>query len=348
MTHSPTLASTMARKSSMRRDRVRRVSEVIRDFLYIFSLRTWRPRWQKFDISQASAAVEFFDDHGWVIFRNVFDATEIRNFRQNVERVHQTSYSGDLLSSESLGGRKFVLDGRVLDIARYILRGTPCYFGDSSVSIDVGAMGFHKDNPDREDQGAPDWRTPYSLIRMGVYLQDHTWHSGGLAVRDRSHLTVNRNKGRPLAIPTQVGDLVLWSLRTTHSGYATRLKVLPQVFVPIPIVKLLWSSKLARRHLLSRLFRPLELSKRLAIFATFGIDDAHLARYLAYLQTRQYAVSQWQSSVYDEHLFDDAEAGGIRLVSMRERVSNIDVPNLNSEHVSLPWEPSSNLKDRMN
>lgn len=340
MNRSLTSDSTMASKSSIRRERLQRMAEVIRDAAYVFSHRTWLPKWRKFDISQSSEAAQFFDDHGWVIFRNVFDATEIKNLRRDVECVQQASYPGDLLSCQSLGGRKFILDKRIIDIAKCILRDTPCYFGDSSASVDVGAMGFHKDNPDREDQGAPDWRTPYSLIRIGVYLQDHAWYSGGLAVRDRSHLTVKRNKGRPLAIPTQIGDLVLWSLRTTHSGYATRLKALPQVFVPIPIVKMLGSFNLARKYLLPVLFRPLELDKRLALFATFGIDDEHLARYTAYLQTRQYAVSKWQSTVYDRRLFDNAEAVGVKLTSMRERVSNIDVSNLNKGHVYLPWKLS--------
>lgn len=336
MTLSPSAGSVLAAKSSIRRERIRRVAEVMRDAAYAFTPRTWRPRWQKFDVSQASEATEFFDEHGWVIFRNVFGHDEVLNFRRDVERIHQTSYAGDLLSSQDLGGSRFVLDRRILAIAKCILRATPCYFGDSSAPMDVGAMGFHKDNPDREDPGAPDWGSPYTLIRIGVYLQDHAWHSGGLAVRDQSHLAVNRNKGRPLAIPTRVGDLVLWSLRTTHSGYAGRLKLLPHVFVPIPLVKVLGSSGFARKHVLPMFFRPLELDKRLAIFVTFGINDEHQARYLAYLQTRQYAVSKWQSTVYGKHLLDDAEARGVGLISMRERVSTLDVSRLHKEHVHLP------------
>jgi len=338
MKHSLTSGSAMTSKSSIRRERVQRIAEVIRDAAYALSFRTWLQKWQKFDISQASEAVKFFDEHGWVIFRNVFDAAEIRNFRRDVESVQQEPYPGDLLSSRSLGGSKFVLDKRIVHVAKCILRDTPFYFGDSSASMDVGAMGFHKDNPDREDQEAPDWQTPYSLVRIGVYLQDHTWYSGGLAVRDRSHLTVNRNKGRPLMIPTRSGDLVLWSLRTTHSGYATRLKVFPQVFVPIPFVKMLASFKLVKKYLFPVFFRPFESEKRLALFATFGVDDGHLARFIAYLRTRQYAVSKWQSTVYEKRLFDEAEAVGVKLISMRERVSDIDVSTLNKEHVYLPWK----------
>ncbi|MGH8114386.1 MAG: hypothetical protein ACREPS_04930 [Rhodanobacteraceae bacterium] len=288
-------------------------------------------------MSQSNEAVEFFDEHGWVVFRNVFDATEIREFRGRVERIRQTGYAGDLLSNKDFGGCRFILDERIVGIVRTILRAAPCYFGDSSASIDVGAMGFHKDNPDREDARAPDWRSPYTLVRVGLYLQDHAFHSGGLAVRDGSHLAVNRNKGRPLAIPSQPGDLVLWSLRTTHSGYAARLKAFPKVFVPMPVVKVLGSSSFAREHVLPGFFRPLDLDGRLAIFATYGADDEHQARYLAYLRTRQYAVGKWRATVYDQSVFDAAQARGVKLISMREQVSDLDVSKLNSAHVDLPW-----------
>jgi hypothetical protein len=327
----------MATRSSALREAVQRVAEVAQDAAYAFTPATWRRACQKFDISQAGEAVKFFDEHGWVIFRNAFNADEIRNFRQSVERIHQTSYAGDLLSSQDLGGCQFVLDRRILGIAKSILRGSPCYFGDSTASMDVGAMGFHKDNPDRDEVRAPDWRSPYTLVRIGVYLQDHESHSGGLAVRDRSHLAVNRNKGRPLAIPTRAGDLVLWSLRTTHSGYAARLKGLLQVFVPIPVVKVLGSPGFAKRRLFSKVFRPLELNNRLALFVTFGISDEHQARYLSYLQTRQYAVAKWQATGYDQTILDDAEARGVKLISMREQVSNLDISKLHKEHVELPW-----------
>ena len=337
MTHIPTTDPIVPRKPSVAREGVRRMAETIRDAMYAFDPRTWRSKWPKFEPLQAREAVQFFDEHGWVIFRNVFDAAEIHEFRAAVESIRQTGYAGDLLSSKDLGGSRFILEGRIVGIVKTVLRGAPCYFGDSSASIDVGAMGFHKDNPDREDARAPDWRSPYTLIRIGVYLQDHAAHSGGLAVRDRSHLEVNRNKGRPLAIPTKQGDLVLWSLRTTHSGYAARLKTFPWVFVPMPLVKVLGSSRLAGASVLPRFFRPLEMDSRLAIFATYGINDEHQARYLAYLRTRQYAVSKWRATVYDDSIFDAAEARGVRLISMHEQVQNIEASKLHKEHVELPW-----------
>lgn len=337
MTGTSTAGPIVARKASAGREGIRRMAETVRDATYVLDPRTWSADWPRFDSSQTNDAVKFFDEHGWVVFRNVFDAAEIREFRGRVEHIRQTAYAGDLLSSNNLGGCRFILDERVVGIVKTVLRAAPCYFGDSSASIDMGAMGFHKDNPDREDARAPDWLSPYTLVRIGLYLQDHAFHSGGLAVRDQSHLAVNRNKGRPLAIPSQPGDLVLWSLRTTHSGYAARLNAFPKVFVPMPVVKVLGSSRFAREHVLRRFLRPLETDGRLAIFATYGADDEHQARYMAYLRTRQYAVAKWRATVYAPSVFDAAQARGVKLISMREQVSELDISKLNREHVSLPW-----------
>lgn len=36
----------------------------------------------------------------------------------------------------------------------------------------------------------------YSLLRIGIYLQDHTMHSKGLALKDNTHLIPQVSKGK--------------------------------------------------------------------------------------------------------------------------------------------------------
>jgi hypothetical protein len=77
-----------------------------------------------------------------------------------------------------------------------------------------GQHGYRKDNADRK---APNARLARALHRpgFGIYLQDHTTHTGGLNLRDRSHNTVSLTTGRTIYLQSAVGDVVVWRLRTT-------------------------------------------------------------------------------------------------------------------------------------
>lgn len=310
------------------------IHELLVDALRLFHPESWRRSWPKFDAHQGDAARAFFDQHGWVVFRQVFSAAEIRDLRERVSHPSQRAHAGDILSSPLLAGKSFILDPRIVGIVRQLLSADPCYFGDSTVSVDVRTMGFHKDNPDRDVPAAPDWQGDYTQLRMGLYLQDHAKHSGGLAIRDRSHLTADRTRGCPLAVSTAVGDLVVWSLRTTHSGNAMRLRFAPHAFVPVTAAR--WLERRAPA-VVRKVMRPLGVDERMALFASFGINDRHLQRYLQYLSSRQYAVQSWQASpAYGADVLQAAIDQGVELISMQERVRSTDIASLNVQHVSLP------------
>ena len=151
------------------------------------------------------------------------------------------------------------------------------YFGDSTVSIDVEASGFHKDSRDRKIKSKEFTDQNYSLVRAGIYLQDHSKHPGGLIIRDKSHLVKSVHKGKIINVPSQMGDLVVWKLTTTHSANASYLKALPSLpFHP-------YLTKVIPKSLFEPPIRP-----RIAIFSTYGKKDHHLERYIEYLKTREY------------------------------------------------------------
>ena len=94
-------------------------------------------------------------------------------------------HGGDLLSNPLL--RDVLLDGRLVGIASQLLGSDQIvYAGDSSFTINSGQHGYHKDNADRTDKNAPDWQGRYTILRFGIYLQDHTEHTSGLNLRVRS------------------------------------------------------------------------------------------------------------------------------------------------------------------
>ena len=123
-----------------------------------------------------------------------------------------------------------------------------------------GSRIFHTDTV-KDDH---DFETPYKVINTGVYLQDYAKYSGGLKIAPGSHkrrcLKVKTftegslmiiksifklnweqildvlNLHASVNIPSTPNDLILWNVRTHHSGYAVRLSLFPDVSLP-PIIE---------------------------------------------------------------------------------------------------------------
>lgn len=303
--------------------------------LSMLNVWSWFRPIEKFEAGDIVRAREFLDEHGWVILKGVFNESQIARLREGVARSVAEGWTGDLISNPYIGADHFVLDERLLAIVRGFLPGTPVHFGDASISCGFQtALAFHKDNPDRRNQAAPDWASPYTILRFGLYLQSHTRHSGGLALRDRSHWTVDTSKGRPFAVPTEPGDVVVWTLRTTHSGFATRLRGLVNAFVPLTIMSLIVGTE--RYAPPKWLFRPMSATPRMALFATFGVDDAHLRRNIDFMKTRDYAVRSWAASEYPQAVLQMARDKGVTVIDMSEQARHIDPSALNVGYVPPP------------
>ena len=127
-------------------------------------------------------------------------------------------------------------------------------------------------------------------------------------MRRGSHLHANVHTGAIVDVPTRAGDVVAWSLRTTHSGHAVRMR----------------GAKFLRLQprFEARLPRPLrvpEPCERNAIFITYGIDDEHLRNYVekhANLESYpdNYMFKWWLYSATGPQYDALARSAGIRLV----------------------------------
>jgi len=212
---------------------------------------------------------------------------------------------GDLLTKPRL--REVLLDPRVLGVTRALLGAAPVYFGDSSYQIGSpechnNGMEWHRDNrvSDRLDLAGDDWKGRYTLIRLAFYLQDHLFHSGGVAVQRGSHVAPS---GSPVMVESETGDLVIWSLRTLHAGHSVRLRVLPRLVLEYRTMRFI-------PHLLRRK----EERRRVAVFMTFGARDEHLSRYVEYLKTRDYFRDACARSRFGEDVWTQARAAGLDVI----------------------------------
>jgi Phytanoyl-CoA dioxygenase (PhyH) len=242
--------------------------------------------------STGSRANSFATD-GFVVVRKVFSAREIDEMRRQVQRQVEVdraegrfedsffrymgvkSGKGDLLSKIHLRG--ILLDERILEIARSLLPPKPLvYFGESTYQLGSSGRYFHRDNVDRSKAEGPDWRGEYTLLRLGIYLQDHRRHSGGLKVRIGSHL---HDGGRSCLVDSEVGDVVVWNMRTLHSGNAVRLRFWSS-FAGIEPIGRLRRLNIGEDMIPAWMQLPLE-RERAALFMSFGVESAHLDRYIS-------------------------------------------------------------------
>jgi hypothetical protein len=265
-----------------------------------------------------------FWTNGFAIAKGVFTDAEIEQLRSSAYET--ASYTGDLLSNPKLGW--LVYDQRLLDIAKAVLGKPLVYFGDSNCLLGKESHGWHKDNADRDDPNAPDWKSRYTVIRMGIYLQDHARHSGGLNVRTGSHNILDIRGGKNAYLATSVGDVVLWSLRTSHSGTGKLLRVIPQLEFEPAIAD----------RLPNFLFRPMDRD-RVALFISYGLNDEaeHLSRYIAYLKTRKYMISSWSNSCYSREVLKWAEENELIINDVWSEIKHESGLGANELHAPISY-----------
>jgi hypothetical protein len=259
-----------------------------------------------------------FRRRGYTVIERLFSVDEVERLRKVAldtlaERTREGRASadpgiegtirgpgGDLLSIPSIRG--VLLDPRVLQVARELLGGAPHYFGDSSLRVGKnGVRGWHRDNVNRRRwRGGPDWHDPYPLLRCGLYMQDQAHFSGGLALRPHSNRSRRLTPTIGKLVRARAGDLVVWDLRTVHSGEVVRMRGLSRLALHPRL-----------QTALPDVLRVPEERERVVMFMTFALPSEHLDRYVAYLQTRDYMREAWAGARVTAQVWDQAQDAGL-------------------------------------
>ncbi|MEO7851676.1 MAG: hypothetical protein ABIR94_05365 [Rubrivivax sp.] len=239
--------------------------------------------------------VERFKTHGIVILKDYLPPSSRDGLRAALERklecatrLHSVErlaaypradfLLGDILAIRELNDVDYIFfRNGLLDAVRAILASEQLlYWGDSSVQFGEGGRGFHKDNVERHDASHDDWQGDYGLIRCAFYFQNHVGHSGGLKVRLGSHNIADHRHGKICDIASSYGDVVVWSMRLTHSGNNRKLRALPHLAL---------HPRLEARAP-SWLVLP-EEQRRISAFCAFGRPGSHARSYIAKMNNRQ-------------------------------------------------------------
>lgn len=179
--------------------------------------------------------INYFHQFGYILLRDVFTLHEVEKLRS----ACKLQGKGDVLGRKEF--EYILLDDRIVNPLKQLLGKDIIYFGESNVS--VGFRSRHMHNDSKNDDF--DFSKPYPAVRVGLYLQDHENFSEGLKLRPGSHkkYCIDKNgvkrafnfwkrtrnlsalyTGRSINVPSRPGDLLIWNLRTHHSGYAVRVK----------------------------------------------------------------------------------------------------------------------------
>lgn len=261
---------------------------------------------------------EEIDKKGYIIIKNVFSPEEIAEIRDNV--INEKDHKGDLLSSKLLS--KVITDSRILTIFKECLgQDEIFYFGDSSFSFNAGGTKFHKDSKDREKKDSQEFKDKnYSLLRLGIYLQDHSQHSKGLSLRADSHLEHSVKKGKIINFKSEIGDIVIWKLTTTHAGNTEIVSFLPNVA---------FNPNVAKRF--PEFIKLKSIEPRIAIFMCFGLEDDYSKAYIEYLKTRKYAIERWQISTYSDEAIKAMTDKNVKLYDSFD-INDIDLSTVSKRY----------------
>lgn len=277
----------------------------------------------------SSKDLESYHKNGFILVKKLFNKDEYSNFRARVDKLKTTVpkedtvvkpgsfyFLGDLFSK---GFGSLALDSRILSIAKQILGPQLVYFGESTVLAGVSAgRGFHRDNaePDRQDPHAPDWKElNFPIIKMGIYLKDFKRFSGGLKIRKSSHLASDfidpnnpninnqeQGRGKIYNIPSESGDLTLWSIRLAHSVSPVRLKLFPNIC---------FSPKIEGK--IPGFLQAQSPEERIFLMITFGAPSSELDRYIKYYVERGDFAEHWKRSPFNDELVKSLATNGIEM-----------------------------------
>lgn len=279
-----------------------------------------------------------FKEDGFLTVQNVFSREEISRFRKKILQIIDKgnspdvtdvmflNYSSILMNKDFLVYpelREIMLDDRILTIVKSILGPSPVYFGFSKmfVNYEKRCLPAHRDNYNPIE----DWADDYSLLRIGLYLQDHSRNGGGLWVNAQSHKGIKKGKIMPTCVTGKEGSVAVWDFRSKHSVSSFSPHLLKGLKVPT-FLELMY-------HRLYKLFISTNRKKlkkpRIFLHLLFAKDDLHLKRVVTKLSGEKkdgfWLKEQMRNTSYDQETLNYFENKGVTLVNLPDIINKKQV-----------------------
>lgn len=267
---------------------------------------------------------EKLDRDGFLLVKGVLSKEQVEKLRETAYRTivndkksnsmfihrHAENHLGCLSNIPEF--KDLILNDKVVSIASQSLGGKPLFFGDSIFEIGIGNRGFHKDTSERKNENHPDWlEKEYPIYRIAFYLEDHKMHSGGLKVRIGSNSSIKTNVGKPYIVPSEAGDAVVFSLKTSHAGNAVRLKLFPNLSL---------HNSLEKR--IPKFLMIPEEKERVSIFLTYALKSDALDRYMNFMFKHKVYQKRIELSEYPDELVEEIKSK-IDFLNIKEELARL-------------------------
>lgn len=239
---------------------------------------------------------------GYIILRKFFEKEKLVSLKEEFLKIGN-NFEKEILEYEFV--KNLYLNDKFVNVIKILLNTDKLvYFSDSSVvkhnNVFSPSNGYHNDSRS-EDYN---FSNEYPLLRVATYLQESINISGGIKIKPGSQnffcftlrdfkqrfkilikKILSRDKNFNFKLLSngvqpkmEVGDLIIWNLRTHHSGTSIRYKFHKNLSLHPIIEKILPN------------FLKIPCNDRVAIFMVFGnknFNNYYLDNYIKNIQNKR-------------------------------------------------------------
>lgn len=172
--------------------------------------------------------------NGYFILKNVFNKNDINTFRNEVNQ-----YINNNKTIKNAGGitipdfikypefeklKKIINNEYINNILKELFDNNYRFCAHNDIGINR-IVGWHKDKLNGEyskfetiDIWSEYENEKHEIIKVLIYLQDHSNNDDGLKIVPQSHLDRNINTNNFIQLNPKLGDVIIFDQRITHRG----------------------------------------------------------------------------------------------------------------------------------
>jgi hypothetical protein len=229
--------------------------------------------------------VASFTEDGFIVLKNILTESEISSLRlilKNHFRTHGIKMLGGITQPNAavlLPELDWIFShSKIIDAFKNLFPDKKLMF-TSHCDIHNGIItNWHKDDGVvfGKDEFGYFGCTTYGVedcrvYKIAIYLQDHINNLSGLKIRRKSHKIASNEIGEEVYLKTQLGDVIIFDVRLTHSG---QTEIIPITWLkkPINLIRKLFRYSSRLDQVIKSIYE-LIFGTKLSIFFTFGYPN---------------------------------------------------------------------------